>query len=786
MRRPGVAQAAVIAREDEPGSTRLVGYVVGSGADGALDAVELRAQLAQRLPDYMVPAAILILAGPLPLTPNGKLDRPALPAPDFTALTGVEEPRTAVEHTLAQLFAETLRLPRVGVHDDFFGLGGDSIVAIGLVGGARRRGLVLRPRDVFERRTVAGLAAVAQERAAPRVADPALGLGRVAPTPIMHWLRELGGDIAGFYQSLLLQAPDGLDRVRLEAVVQAVLDRHDLLRARLRRDDGWTLEVPAAGSAVAADVVEVVELGDGDLAAAIASQRVRLDPDGGRMVQVVWFDAGPSRPGRVHVLVHHTVVDGVSLRILIGDLATAWAAVAGGSRPRLDEVGTPFRRWSQLLSQQGRGGARAAERELWQVAAAAADPLLGARALDQDRDLVGGSQTLTVTLAAEETTTLLATLPALYGATVNDVLLTALAVAVARWRSERGRGDAVQVVVDLEGHGREDVFDDVDLARTIGWFTTLFPVLLDPGVVEWDWFARGGPAAGDALRRIKDQLRALPDRGLGFGILRDLDPAGGLADARKPQLLFNYLGRFAVSGDAPWTPAPEAPPLGDERDPGMPMGHALKLDAVVRDGDEGPRLSAVFTWPGELFGADEIGALARLWDEALRGLHAHAAQPGAGGHTPSDFPFVTLDQAEVDEFEAVVPALEDVLPATALQEGFFFHALADEAAQDVYIVQQRIELTGPLDAGALRAALDALVTRHAPLRAGFQQRADGSAWSSSAADSSCRGARSTCAATGLQPMRVCRATSRRARTRSRSKRARSASTSAARRCCAAR
>jgi len=729
LRHPDVAQAAVIAREDEPGAKRLVGYAVASA--GPLDPADLRAHVADRLPEHMVPAAVVVLDGPLPLTPNGKLDRAALPAPDFSTLTGSDEPRTSVEHTLAALFARTLGLPRVGIHDDFFALGGDSIVAIGLVSLARQAKLVLRPRDIFEQRTVAALAGVAQEREAPPIVAARDGLGRVAPTPIMHWLRELGGSIGGFYQSLVLQAPAGLDRERLAVVVQALLDRHDLLRARLRRDDGWSLEVPPPATVQAAELIEVVDVRDaghdmgGAVAAWSAAAAARLDPDGGRMVQVVWLHAGRSQPGRVLLLVHHAVVDGVSLRILMDDLADAWDAVLAVREPQLDAVGTSFRRWAQLLSQAGHSGARAGELERWRQSARTSDPPLGARPLDRRRDLVASSRTLTVSLPAEQTATLLTTLPALYGATVNDVLLTALAVAVARWRDERGRGGGTDVLVDLEGHGREDVFDDVDLARTVGWFTTLFPVGLDAGTVDWAALRRGEAAAGRALRRVKEQLRALPDRGLGFGILRHLDPQARaqLAAAPVPQVLFNYLGRFPAQDGTPWTPVREAPPLSDVRDPHMPMGHTLDIDAVVRDADDGPALSTTFAWPREIFTEAEIAALAQLWLAALGGLHAHAADPAAGGHTPSDFPFVMLDQAEVDGFEAAVPVLQDVLPATALQEGFFFHAHAD--AQDIYVVQQRIDLDGPLDATRLRAAVTGLLERHAPLRAGFRRRPDG-------------------------------------------------------------
>ncbi|EHN12108.1 Long-chain-fatty-acid--CoA ligase [Patulibacter medicamentivorans] len=729
MRRPGVAQATVIAREDQPGVKRLVGYVAPEG-DAALDGPGLRAAVAEALPEYLVPAAIVVLDGPLPLTPNGKLDRAALPAPDFAALTGQERARTPTEATLAALFATVLGLPRVGVHDSFFELGGDSIVAIQLVSRAREAGLTIRPRDVFEQRTVAALATVATaiDQAAPAVADD--GTGEVAPTPIVHWLRELGGSIDRFHQSALLQTPAGLDRTTLTAILQALLDRHDLLRATLRRP-AFALDVAPAGSVDAERLLTHVLVGDAaDRDAAVADQTrravARLAPERGRMLQAVWFDGDGE--GRLLLAIHHAVVDGVSWRIVFDDLAEAWRAAEAGQPIVLPAVATSFRRWSSLLREAGESGARRDELELWRRAVATPDPPLGRRLPDPARDTVATAGSLTVSLPAGETAPLLSTVPALYHGAVNDVLLTALAVAVGHWRARRTTAGSA-VLVDLEGHGREDVFGDVDLARTVGWFTTLFPVRIDPGQVDWDAFRTGGAAAGAALRAVKEQLRELPDRGLGHGVLRHLDPvtADELRGAAVPQVLFNYLGRFAVQDGRPFAPAPapEAAPMADLRDPGMPMPHALDVDALVRDGADGPVLQTTFAWPGALFDEAEIGELADLWLQALRGLVHHADDPAAGGRTPSDFPFAAVDQPTLDALERSVPRLDDLLPATALQAGFYFHAQLDEDGPDVYLVQQRLELRGPLDPAALRRAVDGLVERHAPLRAGFHQGDDG-------------------------------------------------------------
>lgn len=464
----------------------------------------------------------------------------------------------------------------------------------------------------------------------------------------------------------------------------------------------------------------------GDLRTAISEHTrtaaARLAPDTGVMLAAVWFDLGQESPGRLLLLAHHLVIDGVSWRILFADLASAWEALAGRRPIELAPVATSFKRWSELLAEDGRMGSRAGELGRWQQALEAADPDLGARALDRQRDTLATARTLTVRLPAELTGPLLTTVPAAHHGAVNDALLTALAVALRRWRPS----DTTAVLIDLEGHGREDVFGDVDLARTVGWFTTLFPVRLDPGAVDWAEFRGGGAAVGAAFKRIKEQLRAIPDNGLGFGTLRYLDPSAGPGfSARVPQVLFNYLGRFPAERDRAWTPAPEVAPLDDVRDPRMPMGHVLDIDAVVRDTGTGPQLSAVLTWAGGVLADADVAALADLWCQALTALVRYTTDPGAGGHTPSDFPLVALDQAQVDELEGAVPDLEDVLPLTPLQAGLLFHTCFDADELDVYTVQVTMTLEGPVDAERLRAACEALLDRHANLRSAFRYLASG-------------------------------------------------------------
>ncbi|WP_406006001.1 non-ribosomal peptide synthase/polyketide synthase [Streptomyces sp. NBC_00637] len=643
---PGVAQSVVVAREHRPGVRQLIAYAVVP--DGTRDPAGLRAHAAAALPDYMVPAAVVVLDR-LPLLSNGKLDRAALPAPDFTAAGGGRAPGTDAERTLRDLFADALGLPAeaVGTDDDFFSFGGDSIIAMQLVARARARGLRVTPRQVFRHRTVAALAAVAVPLGAgERLAAHDDGTGTVPLTPIMRALLERGGPLAAYHQAALLRTPADLTGPGLLAVLGALAARHDMLRARLVRDPEWALWVPPAEDTDVATWLTRADVRGADeagLRAAVSAHagtaRAGLDPDGGAMVRAVWFDAGPGQPGRLLILVHHLVVDGVSWRVLLPDLATAWAAVSTGRTPELPPVELSFARWSRLLGT--RAGDPAAEDELpwWTAALAEGAGLPLTRPLDPDRDTVATTGHLSLTLPADLTGPLLSRVPAVFGATVNDVLLTAFALAVGDWRARTpgASGPGGPVLVDLEGHGREEeLAGDADLSRTVGWFTSVVPVRLDPGDADpADAFA-GGPALDEALARIRAHLAALPASGIGHGLLRHLNPrtGPGLARLGEPQIEFNYMGRFERPEAADWSYAPEEDAADLDADPGMPMSHALTLNALTEDRPGGPELSAHWAYAAGLLTEDAVRDLARTWFRALEALvrRATATRPWPRPH----------------------------------------------------------------------------------------------------------------------------------------------------------
>jgi non-ribosomal peptide synthase protein (TIGR01720 family) len=343
------------------------------------------------------------------------------------------------------------------------------------------------------------------------------------------------------------------------------------------------------------------------------------------MVRAVWFDAGPGAPGRLLLMVHHLVVDGVSWRILLPDLAAAWKEASSGRPAGLPAAGTSFRRWATTLAGRAADPAREAELPMWAELLGRGDPLPLERPLDPSRDVAATIEELTLVLPAAVTAPLLTRVPAALGASVNDVLLAGLGLAVADWRRRRG-GTGSSVLVALEGHGREEqLAGDADLSATVGWFTNVFPVCLDPGPADPAEAFAGGPAAGLAVERVRAHLASLPDNGMGYGLLRHLNPRTGpvLAGLPGPQIEFNYMGRFDFPEAADWEFAPEAEAADSGADADMPETFCLIVNSQTEDRPGGPELSVSWAWPGAVLTRESVQDLAETWFRALRGLVAH-------------------------------------------------------------------------------------------------------------------------------------------------------------------
>ena len=550
--------------------------------------------------------------------------------------------RTAPEAVLCSLFAEVLGVERVGIDDNFFELGGDSIVSIQLVSRARKAGLVLTARAVFQHQTVAALAASSERAAASASSSAAvvadIATGPLPATPIMRWFAERGGPVGRFSQSMLLRSPAGLRPERLSAALQALLDHHDALRLRLDAGGAeWSFAVMPIGAVDAAGCVrrvDAVGLDDGALRALIAAEaeaaEQRLDPAAGRLLQAVWFDAGADRAGRLLLVIHHFAVDGVSWRILVPDLVAAVKASADGHAVVLPARTTSFRNWAERLVARAQDAKVVSELSFWRGMLEGPSLRLASGQLDPLRDVNRTAGHLTLTLPAAVTEPLLTRVPSAFHGGINEVLLTGLVLAVVDWQRRQdhtpGAGSSLNksdtgaaVLIDIEGHGREEVFADVDLTRTVGWFTSLYPVRLDAGGLDVPAALSGGAALGRSLKSIKEQLRAIPEKGLHYGLLRHLngETASTLAALPVPELGFNYLGRFGSgqgghNADAAWPMASELEGVASG-DPAMPLAHLIEINALTLDGADGPRLSANVSFASRLLRKDQARDLAERW-----------------------------------------------------------------------------------------------------------------------------------------------------------------------------
>ncbi|MGK3998773.1 amino acid adenylation domain-containing protein [Sorangium sp. So ce1024] len=740
---PGVREAVVVVREDRPEERRLVAYVA-AGPD--VDPEQLRRALREQVPDYMVPSAFVVL-DELPRTPHRKIDRRALPAPALESAGEPASPRTQAEAILAGIWAELLRREAVGVRENFFALGGDSILALQVVARARAAGLSIAPRQLFQHQTVAELAAVAQAAPATGAASDAETplAGDVPLTPIQRWFFEhCGPNPHHWNQTVLLEPRAPIALEVLEAAVAAVAARHDALRLRFTCEGGAWRQRYADTPGAATTRVDLSGVPAGEQAAALARAagewQARLHLGEGPLLRAVLFDLGSEgaarrpgwpegepgsgaegaarRPGapdvepppgprssRLLLVAHHLVVDAVSWRILIEDLQTACQQRAAGEPIQLPERTAAFGSWARRLAAHARSEEVARQADAWLAAGRPTAPI----PVDDPAgdDLEGATVRCADRLDEGETRALIEATAA-YRARVDELLLTALAGALARWT-----GDGA-VLVEREGHGRDALANvDVspDVSRTVGWFTSLYPVRLE---------VPPGAAHDEALKAVKEQLRAGSRGATAHGLLRWLgegDRAAALRAQRSPEVSFNYLGQWDDLFAASPLFALAEGDVGADRDPRAPRGYALEVDAAIVGG----RLRITWSASGARRRPETLKRLREDFAARLRALVARCLEPDAGGATPSDFPLARLDQTRLDRLLGSGRSardVEDVYPLSPLQQGLLFHSLW-EPGTGVYVEQVTCRLEGALDAGAFRRAWEAVVEHHGVLRSTF-------------------------------------------------------------------
>ncbi|MDO3682129.1 non-ribosomal peptide synthetase, partial [Paenibacillus ehimensis] len=698
-----VQETIVIAREDASGQNQLCAYFV---ADREVAVSELRSALAAELPNYMVPSYFVQLEQ-MPLTPNGKIDRKALPAPEESLRGGAAyaKPRTAMEQTLVSVWQAVLGTDRIGILDNFFDLGGDSIKAIQVASRLLQSGYRLEMKNLFAHPTVAELGGYVQ--LAGRMADQGDVRGEVKPTPILHWFFEQRfAEPHHFNQAVMLHHEQGFDEAALRQAVTKLAEHHDALRIVVRENGSGKFTLlnrgVGEGELYSLDVVDF--RGQTDFAEALEAKASEIqsgiDLSEGPLMKLGLFRCDDG--DHLLIAIHHLAVDGVSWRILFEDLATGYEQALKGEAIRLPQKTDSFRTWAEQLTHYANSPAMDRERAYWQEVAKAErlplpkDNAVSGQAAMAFRD----SETVTAQWMVEETEQLLKQANRAYNTEVNDLLLAALGMAVHAWTGME------RVLVNLEGHGREAILPELDITRTVGWFTSQYPVVLETGA---NW------SVSQSIKRVKEGLRRIPNKGIGYGIVRYL------SDRREgfeiePEISFNYLGQF--DQDAQHSAIRVSPYAGGESVSGSTViKHALNVSGMIAGG----ALSLDIRYNSRLYRKETMEKLAGLLKASLREVLAQCAAQERPELTPSDLLFKGLTVEELDAIADQtrhVGEIENVYALTPMQKGMLFHSLM-EPDSGAYFQQAAFDLLGDFDTALFIRCLDLLTARHEALRTNF-------------------------------------------------------------------
>ncbi|MEO1375225.1 MAG: amino acid adenylation domain-containing protein, partial [Cyanobacteria bacterium J06635_10] len=644
---PQIYQAVTKIWEDTLGNKRLVAYfVLKNTVNQDNFSTQLRRFLQEKLPDYMIPAIFMMLEE-MPLTPNGKINRRALPEPDKEKLNNQNKdnannvkPRTVKEQLLAQIWSQLLGIESVGIHDNFFELGGDSILGIQVIAKASQAGLRFLPKQVFQYQTIAELAAVADTVSVN--AEQGNVTGILPLTPIQHWFfAQSFADSHHWNQSIMLEIDKSIPFAWIEESIQKLLVHHDALRLQFRKTESGVQQINADVDNYINNQIPLLQF---DLSALNEEQQkstitktatdlqTSLNLATG-LVRVGFLKLGNHKSNRLLFVIHHLVIDGISWRILLSDLQTILQQLSSDKKIQLPPKTTSFKVWANSLQNYSSQISKETI-EYWQNISQIPKISLPVD-YPQGNNTVATTDTVSITFTIEETQALLQQVPYSYQTQINDVLLTALVQTFENWTGEK------RLLIDLEGHGREDLFNEIDISRTVGWFTTMFPVWLD--VDEIKYLQKD---AISALKTVKEQLRKIPNRGIDYGILRYLSnqEIQTQLSAISPQIRFNYLGQvdgvFAESSSI--KPATES--TGVARSKRGNRDILIEINSIISGG----KLRLDWIYSQAVHRQNTIINLTEQYKTALSNL-IQLCSNEIGGYTPSDFPQMELSQDELDD-----------------------------------------------------------------------------------------------------------------------------------------
>ncbi|OUS25460.1 hypothetical protein A9Q99_21275 [Gammaproteobacteria bacterium 45_16_T64] len=755
----GVEEAVVVAREDQPGHKVLVAYCVSvEPVESSERDQEIRQDIRQfmklLLPDYMVPSAFVIL-DKMPLTANGKINKKSLPKPqDVTSDAGYIEPATYQEKILALIWSEVLGGQKVGVNDNFFELGGDSIISIQIVSRAKRVGLHLQPQHLFEHPTIAELASIASSGRTNIIAEQGAIEGEVTMLPIQQWfMEEHDDDREHFNHGLMLAIEESFSKHDVEHVVAALIAKHDGLRSQFfnhhpkKRDEDWVQRILAVDDVefdlkclnVSAESAESDESGENRnamLSTFANGLQESFQFDKGSLFSVGFIETPKGEDNRLLLVIHHLLIDVVSWRILMDDINVGLANIANGKAIDLGIKTTSVQQWGDALVAFAKTDSVLEKAAYWrsfndvQFAAIPTDN----HCLD---NTYGQLKETVVTLDTDQTQRLLSQVNGAYRTDIEDILLSALAMTVSHWAEKEDAREAHEVASDnastspgnrvylqLESHGRENIATSVDVTSTLGWFTSVFPVLLDIDGVD----IANPKDYGALIQSVKEQLRQVGagDGGFSFGLLRYLscdDVREQLANVPTPQIVFNYLGQLDNAVSQGHASYPTNDPVGTMCGPNLKRQHLLDINCRIEDG----KFKACWSYNSDRHGESTVSTVAAQYIDFLSALTDFCLGEQNNGMTPSDVPLIEVDQAGLDHIVDTilqqsdrfsVGNIQSIYPLSPMQEGMLFHSVYQPESA-FYIDQMELKVEGGIDIDILTQAWQRVVARHDILRTAF-------------------------------------------------------------------
>ncbi|MDE1361764.1 lichenysin synthetase A [Bacillus paralicheniformis] len=623
-----VQEAVVTDIEDACGNKALCGYVV---ANEQLDTESLARKLAQTLPDYMVPS-FWVQLDELPVTANGKVDRRALPQPDVEAQTAeYKAPLTETEQLLADIWQEVLGIDRIGITDNFFALGGDSIKGIQMASRLQQHGWKLEMKDLFQHPTIGELSAYVQA-ADDQPIDQNPVEGEVTLTPIQRWFFERRFTNEHHWnQSVMLHALTGFDPETAGKALSKLIEHHDALRMVYQRNGDGIVQYNRGleETAVRPEVIRFNESG-AELEAAVlkASNRIQssIDLTEGPLLKAAIFKT--DQGDHLLIVIHHLVVDGISWRILLEDFAAGYAQAEKGEPIILQDKTHSFAEYAARLEEYAGSKAFAKEIGYWQEIEQAETAALPKDDEAEDKRM-RHTKTAEFSLSKEETEQLMTKVHEAYNTEMNDILLTALGLALKEWTGQE------DFIICLEGHGREDIIDGLNISRTVGWFTSQFPALIQ---------MRHSGDIGYQIKQIKEELRHIPNKGIGYGIYRYLTEEGKKAKPIKHDISFNYLGQFTEMADSGLFTRSTLP-SGDPLSPETEKPNALDIVGYIEDGI----LTMSIAYHSLEYKESTVAAVAASFKTYLLQLIDHCLERDGGELTPSDLGDDELTLEELDK-----------------------------------------------------------------------------------------------------------------------------------------